>query len=841
MAGKRSCFHLSQYHPFAKTLIDIDQQHNAAARNGLRHMNDSKRATESCGSPVPAFLDELGVLIQVIADGTDMMVLTNFEGIIIYANQAFLASLRYSAEDLTGKNFSGTLSKHNRFELLQEINTRMHENCGWKGDCLLTRHDDTDLLVALKVGSIKNKGGRKIGAFGIAQGLLGQHQAQRDLQRSEEQFRQLADHIREVFFILNVAPIQMAYISPAFDEIWGRSRQELYDRPAAWIESVHAEDRQQVGAFYARCMQGVEAEMEYRVVQPSGSVRWIRARSFPVLDADGKFIRVVGIAEDITAQHLALGDMQRTRATAEAANRIKSEFLANMSHELRTPLNGILSMAEMALDTDSTSELREYLSMLKASADSLLTVINDILDFSKIEAGKLDFEPIEFNIRSNAEASMKSLAIRAHAKDLELNCRVRPEVPKVVLGDPRRLRQIIVNLVGNAIKFTERGEVTLDVQVESAEPGSSLLHFTVADSGIGIPQEKQTKIFDAFTQADGSTARRYGGSGLGLTLSQQLVEMFGGRLWLESVVGKGSTFHFTARFEVAGASGKELLLPEVNLEGVPVLAVDHSPTNRRILEELLTDWRMNPTLLGETRAALTQLKQSAEAGRPFPLVLVDAAMPELDGFSLVELIKQDSRLAKAGIVVLTSAGQRGDAVRSRHLGLAAYLTRPVGQTELLNAIFQVLDPAPQGNSPLVLPVHKSVPESKKMLRFLVAEDNLVNQMIVVRQLKKRGHSVEVASDGHEALKILKLGNCDLALMDVQMPHMDGFEATAAIREIEKTQGGHFPIIAMTAHALKGDRERCLAAGMDGYISKPFQIDVLLKEIERLAQFIPSTV
>jgi len=804
-------------------------------------MNDSKQTTESCGLPVPAVVDDLGVLIQVIADSTDMMVVTNDEGRIIYANQVFLTKLRYSSEELTGQNFNGLFSKNNHSKLLVEINTRMHESCGWKGECLLTGQDETDLLVALKVGSVKNKDGREVGVFGIAQDLLGQNQALQELHQSEEQFRQLADHVREVFFIMNPAPVQMTYISPAYDEIWGRSRQELYDRPAAWIESVHAEDREQVGAFYARCMQGIESEMEYRVVQPGGSVRWIRARAFPVMDGHGKFIRVVGIAEDVTAQHLALGDMQRTRATAETANRIKSEFLANMSHELRTPLNGILSMAEMALDTDSTSELREYLSMLKASADSLLTVINDILDFSKIEADKLDFEPIEFNIRGSVEASMKSLALRAHAKDLELNCRLRPEVPKVVFGDPRRLRQIIVNLVGNAIKFTERGEVTLDVQVESAEPGSSLLHFTVADSGIGIPQEKQTKIFDAFTQADGSTARRYGGSGLGLTLSRQLVQMFGGRLWLESSIGKGSTFHFTARFEVKAASSKQAMLPEGKLQGLRVLAVDHNPTNRRILEELLTDWRMNPTLLGETGAALTQLKQAADAGRPFPLVLVDAAMPELHGFSLVELIKQDSRLAKAGIVVLTSAGQRGDAVRSRHLGLAAYLTRPVGQTELLNAIIQVLGPAPQGSAPFPLAVHQSVTDSKRMLRFLVAEDNLVNQMIVVRQLQKRGHSVEVASDGHEALKILKLGNCDLVLMDVQMPHMDGFEATAAIREIEKTQGGHFPIIAMTAHALKGDRERCLAAGMDGYISKPFQMEGLLKEIERLAQLMPSTV
>ena len=632
------------------------------------------------------------------------------------------------------------------------------------------------------------------------------------------------------------------YQSPSVERVLGYRPQDRIGRSVFRDPMVHPDDMTAKRDFFdaIRSRPGATVMAAFRFRHADGSWRDIEAIGQNFL-ADPSIAGIVTSYRDVTDRKRTEGVLREAKEAAEAASRAKDEFLANVSHEIRTPMNAILGMTEIVLDTPLTDDQRHCLRTVHSAADNLLGIINDLLDFSKIEAGKLELDVADFSLRAAVGDTLRALVVRAQKKGLELIYDVQPEVPDALVGDSPRLRQVLVNLVGNALKFTEEGEVVVRVELagDPAPEGDVGLRFTVRDTGIGIPPDQQERIFRAFEQEDTSTTRRYGGTGLGLTIAARLVALMGGAIAVESEPGRGSTFAFTARFGRQPHPPEQVpVRPPASLRDLRVLVVDDNATNRRVLEEWLRGWQMDPTAVGDGLAAMDALWDAASVGRPYPLVLLDARMPDTDGLALAARIRERAALSAIRIILLTSGDRPGDPARSRELRIDAHLLKPVQQDELLETIYRVMNRASGRRTAggRAAPARGPEPEAAPAvapLHILVAEDNEFSARFLERLLTRPGHRVRLATNGREALALAEEGRVDLLLLDVHMPELDGFQVVQALRERERTAGGHLPVIALTARSRAEDRERCLAAGMDDFLTKPVRPAELLAAIDRL--------
>ncbi|HEX8848336.1 MAG TPA: PAS domain S-box protein [Gemmatimonadaceae bacterium] len=665
------------------------------------------------------------------------------------------------------------------------------------------------------------------------------------LRENEERFRTLVDSLADGV-VLQLADGTIASCNAAAVRITGLTGDQMTGRaprPDGWLavdEHRSRFDMREHPSIVALRTGRPSARM-MGIEDGTNPLRWISVTAVPLFMRGTRApYAAVSSVVDVTDRVRAAETERTARQAAEDASRAKSEFLANMSHEIRTPMNGVLGMLDLVLDTELDEDQRDHVAIAKSSAEALLTIINDILDFSKIEAGRLELDPHPFYLGDTLEETVRPLALRAHRKGLELTIEVAPEVPNAIVGDSGRLRQVLVNLVGNAVKFTERGEVSVEVGLVEACEDDIELHVAVRDTGIGIAPEKQRHVFEAFAQADSSTTRLYGGTGLGLAISARLVAAMGGRIWVESASGMGSTFHFTARMTRATTAEPEILAdpaPAIpgepvapDLRGMPLLVADDNATNRLILERILRSWEMRPTIVESGEVALAALEEATRREQPFRVVLLDSQMPGVDGFAVAEKLRADPAWRGAIVMMLGSGDHAADIARCRELGITLHLAKPVRQSQLFNMLMTAVDTASVRRR-ASRPVSVVAPTRSGPLRVLVAEDNVVNQRLAVSLLKRRGHRATIATNGREAVAAVARERFDLVLMDVQMPEMGGFEATAAIRAAESGGSERLPIVAMTAHAMSGDRERCLAAGMDGYVAKPINPDALFRAID----------
>jgi two-component system sensor histidine kinase/response regulator len=761
-------------------------------------------------------------------------------GRLVYVNEATCQWLGYTQEDLLGLTIHDIDPRHRKenwprhFEFLKKKGFHTFES-------VLRTHEGREFPVEVTSNYLEFEGEGYICAF--VRNITERKRIEKALRAAESKYRDIFENAVEGIF-QSTLDGELLNCNPAMVRIYGYDSIEEF-KAAVTARRIYVDPGRR--AEFVALMQDREVVtgFESQVYRKDGSIIWTSEKAREVRDEQGEFLYYEGFVEDITERKQNAEELNKAKEEAEAASLAKGQFLANISHEIRTPMNGIIGMTELALGTDLSAEQREYLEIVKSSAESLLSLINDILDYSKIEAGKLKLDPVEFKLRTTLDRMFSALGVRAQRKGLELTANILPDVPDALIGDPDRLRQIILNLVDNAIKFTEKGDIIVHVQSELDLPDRATLHFTITDTGIGIPDDKRHVIFEAFAQADSSMTRKYGGTGLGLAITSQLIELMGGDIWLESSPGRGSAFHvllpFTLAEDASAILTNQSTAPE--LRDQRVLVVDDNYANRRILQGTLINWNMRPHLVDNGPAALLALQEASDSGDPFALVLLDAMMPGMDGFTVAQKIQATPRLAHTPVILLTSAQVRQCSARCSGLGIRTHLMKPIKQSDLYYAILRTLFGSREHRSEWSAQSGTADSSSSPQIehdaaagrppRILLAEDNPTNQLLVASLLQKRGYAVTMAASGKEALAAYRAEKFDLIVMDVQMPEMNGLEATAAIRTIEKNAGLHTPILALTAHAIDGDRDQCLEAGMDGYISKPIRLDEFMPAIAKL--------
>ncbi len=742
----------------------------------------------------------------------DLLVLTDAGGNILRCNRSTIDRLQTTFQSILGKHLSvflrGRYLPHINVDDLVGVEVQLDGLNDWfkLTCCNVPLENQTDSLLY------------------IFQDITRQKFYKNEILKQKEFFESLFKNNPVAVVTLDLDE-KIKSVNPAFEELFGYSEGEVIGQNLDTLIAPH--NLEEAADYTRKVITGGMVHSLTKRYRKDGSAVEVEVAGVPVI-VEGKQQGILAIYHNVT-------ELVEAKQMAEQADKAKSEFLANMSHEIRTPMNGVMGMLELLLDTPLNLEQKDYVSTARDSAEALLGIINDVLDFSKIEAGQLTIDNIEYDLRSTVEGVAHTLVTRAENKGLEMACLIDKDVPNRVLGDAGRLRQVLINLVGNAIKFTHEGEVVIRVMTQSSSGDTDTLRFLVSDTGIGIPLDRQKAIFERFVQADSSSTRKYGGTGLGLSISSQLTRMMGGDIGLESEPGKGSTFWFTITVgKVKESVMPFLALPE-DLVDVPVLIVDDNSTNRTILEKMIRGFGCNAFSVASGKEALNILKSFNELSKPFQLVLLDMQMPEMDGEEVLSKIKADPELKNVTVIILTSMGQRGDAARLESMGCNGYLLKPVRQKELFGALLNILGRNKQSDETKIkasmITRHSLNEQQRGLTHILLAEDNPTNQKLAIRLLQKAGYPVDVAATGKESIEAVQKKNYKMILMDVQMPEMDGFEATKRIRALGPKYE-QLPIIAMTAYAMAGDRERCLEAGMNDYVSKPLNVEELFKVIEK---------